>query len=146
MLQGKAKTSGTEYMRPNILWEEWRRNFSHSCKQPLKPSSMGFDYAHYLNANLQMSECAGCNSTHLVSAIMEEVAQMCHSGGCRARQITRGSSLMWPSSPSCLRLLCPLEVFPEAEVKPIFKNDSQFLGQDQATVSAPPPFISSYRV
>lgn len=54
---------------------------------------MGFDYTHYLNANLQMSEWAGCNSRHLVSAIMREVAQMCHSNGCRARGITRESSL-----------------------------------------------------
>lgn len=112
----------------------------------LELSSMGFDYTHYLNANLQMSEWAGCNSSHLVSAIMEEVAQMHHSNGCRARVITRGSTLTWPSFPPCLRLLCPLEVVPEAEVKPVFKKDSQFLGQDQAMVSAPPPFVSSYRV
>lgn len=107
---------------------------------------MGFDYTHYLNANLQMSEWAGCNSRHLVSAIMREVAQMCHSNGCRARGITRETSLAWPSFPPCLRLLCLLEVLPEAEVKPIFKKDREFLGQDQAMMSAPPPFVSSYRV
>jgi len=71
-----------------------------------------------------MSEWAGCNSSHLVSAIMEEVAQMHHANRGRARGTTRGSSLTWPCFPPCLRLLCPLEVIPEAEVKPLFKKDS----------------------
>lgn len=67
--------------------------FLTSVDSQLEPLSTEFDYTHYLNANLQMSEWEGCNSSHLVSAIMEEAAQMQHSNGCRAQGITRESCL-----------------------------------------------------
>lgn len=74
--------------------EKEKRFFLPAVGSQLELSSMGFDYTYYLNASLKMSEWAGCNSNHLVPAIMEEVAQMHCSNGCRARGITRGPSLM----------------------------------------------------
>jgi len=34
MLQGNGKTSTAEYIRPNILWEEWEGILPYLCRQP----------------------------------------------------------------------------------------------------------------